>query len=81
MVELQPLGPMHGHDLQTRLGMAGYMFLVEHRLEFGDVGQIAGNFQALNHIEKVIDMVDSVLAFEDGRPAQHHPGALHAVPQ
>ena len=70
MIELEPFCAVHGHDLQTRVNIAGHVLCVQSCLEFRDVRQGATSFDFCDHVEVSIDVFDRLRIIKDGGPAE-----------
>ena len=83
VVELQSLGFVHGHDLQTtvRIELARYPLPIQHAIEIANIGQRTGRLDFLDDIQEAIDVIELFSTLQNGWPAQRIPGKLDAITQ
>ena len=81
VIELQALGAVHGHHLQTCRAVIRDTFEIKLRLQLGYIVQRSRNLEFSENIEVAIHVPHAARIVKDCRSAELQPGTLNTVAQ
>ena len=81
MLELESLGLVHRHDVESRRATRRHSLEVEQRLQRSDVVQRTVPLVPGEHVEEAVDVVDREPVRQDRRTAEPEPAVLDKIAQ